>query len=252
MGNGCYRVDKKSKVEQENNDVSFLGKEMGCDRANNISASFEVSEILKERDISALVDNSRDISFLVSERKLRNITPRKSEVNASQGNLPNLGQKPTKISGDQAQLMQRLLKRKREINTSILNKNYIPKRSISQNPELKTPKFSSNKSDSKNSKDQPVLSPLITPKSVQNSPKSSFKPLKSDLSFENKPQTSSNSPHKNPPKPDIIPSNQDLAEDNHKPAESTDKEKMADEQRKIIEDMISQGNTIFSVSISLS
>jgi len=79
-----------------------------------ISKSFEMSEIINNRDQSALLDHMKDISFLMSGHK---------DNNDKNSERLNIGAKPKRIWGSQKELMDRLLYRKREIHQPIVNKN---------------------------------------------------------------------------------------------------------------------------------
>jgi hypothetical protein len=220
--------------------MSFLTKELKWDQIPDISGSFEVSEIVKERDVSALLDNFRDISFLVDETNINNKTPTNYDVYGNQLNIPDIGQKPQRISGEQAQLMQRFLQRKRQTNTSNLHRNYITKRSSSKKSESKDPQLAWNSSYSKGQH---------IPTSIKKS-RTPLKPPKSSSSKSIKIEKASpHSSHKSILK---VENNQNLSQNGSK-LDTIDgimgKEKLVEEQKKVIEDMIAQGNTIFSVSL---
>ena len=61
-----YQKSENLNSESEENNVSFLKDELKQDDFNMISKSFEMSEIINNRDQSALLDHMKDISFLMS------------------------------------------------------------------------------------------------------------------------------------------------------------------------------------------
>ena len=167
-------------TEQNENSASFLVEGNKLDNGQNISNSFEMSEIKENKDQSAIIDHIKDMSFLISGRK--------SSEETGEVNKDTIGAKPAKICGQQKELMERILNRKRHINETILNKNIKKK---TETKELEKKPVEEQKNTSKKTPEEPP---------TQN------------------PQP--------PSDPQLTPE---------------------EEQKKIIEEMISQGNTIFSV-----
>ena len=186
---------------------------MGWDYNPDIFKSFEISEIIKDPNQSAIVENSKDISFLVNGEKKHELQFFK-ENDYNNINKDNIGQKPGKLSGEQARLMEKFFNKKRieEIVPVIVQKPQALEVNQRLNTEDSEPK-------------------LIFKEENQNS----FL----DTTKITKPFTSNFSGPK-------IPANSRKSE-NVVVSESEIKEMLMDQQRKTIEDMINQGNSIFNV-----
>jgi hypothetical protein len=177
------------------------------EKQKDITHSLDISEIAKDASQSALVDNARDISFLMNAEK-------SEEIKEEQLLKDHLGVKPSKIKGHQAEYLEKILNRRREINPTIVNKIVI------DSPQVKNYATEEQKSPEK------LFSHLPT-ENITTETKIT-KPLKSSISVPKKPETM----------------NTTQVETKHTDSEKKDS---SYEQRRIIEDMISQGNTIFEV-----
>lgn len=213
--------DLPSEESEQDKTLSFLGKDLRPGIGNEINKSFEVSEIFKDVTQSALVDNPRDISFLINEPQLQEI-PESNESNDL--TKENIGIKPGKLAGAQAQFMDKILNRKREINPPILNKNIAlkPKTTLkpSKSKEITSPKTG-------------CLQPSAPSKSASHSPSTDA------------PKISSNPlPSHSLPKP----SNSLVKSPEITQPSSIEKEMSREEERKVIQELIEQGNSIVSVS----
>lgn len=230
-----------------------------------MSKSFEVSEIVRDVQASNFVDNPRDISYLI------NGVWEVRKVEDTSINKQIIGAKPGRLEGDQARYMERLLNRKREINLPILNKNRAEKakkQSAQMNMDLQRKTIETNEVQMKEIEDvtklneTPCKPQIEETKVVFSTPAQTPEPHGNLTTSPSEPvlrlETSS---EKKNEKPKILtplasctlrkkPSNECMKEQKTDTKASSGANLSREEERKIIEDMIAQGNSIFNVSCS--
>lgn len=138
----------KSVVNIEEPSASFLGHEVrhqGKGYKLVIALeheglkSIEMSEIKRGTNQSALVDNSRDLSFLINDTK-ENKKPKEIKESLCKGNI---GAKPGKLSGSQAKRMEQILKRRprkqlqeKPVPPQVIEVDDVAKRVMTEEPKV--------------------------------------------------------------------------------------------------------------------